>query len=419
MKRKPAGFHFQPFSRRQLQLLNWWRDGSPYADRFIVIADGAIRSGKTTAMIASFLQFTQEKFGGCDFIIAGRSIGALKRNVINPMTKMLTAWGWHYDYNRSDHVLTIGTNQYYMFGANSEKSQDIVQGMTAAGALLDEAAIMPQSFVEQALGRCSVEGAKVFMNCNPAGPFHYIKTDFIDKADESSVYRIRFEMTDNLTLSRKTLERYRRMFKGVFYQRFILGNWVQAEGLIYDMFDEDVNTFDTLSTPHNIESDYHRYIAVDYGTTNPCVFLDVRYNGTDIWVLNEYYFDSKEMRYQKTDQQYTADMEQFIAGDEPRRIIIDPSAGSFRVALRLQGHTVREANNDVLDGIRATASLLALGKLHISRRCVRTIEEIRVYAWDEKAAKRGDEQPVKSHDHAMDALRYFCRTVVRDGDISA
>ncbi len=410
-----AAFQFKPFSRRQLQLLNWWRDGSPHADKFICIADGAIRSGKTTAMIASFLRFTQECFTGRDFILAGRSIGVLKRNLINPMLRMLNAWGWPYEFNRSDYVLTIGTNAYWLFGANNEKSQDVVQGMTAAGALLDEAALMPQSFVEQVLGRCSVDGAKVFMNCNPSGPYHYLKTDFIDHADEMGVLHLHFGMDDNLTLSQEVKARYHRTFKGVFFQRFILGRWVQAEGVIYDMFGGDA-IIDTL--PADLATAYHRYIACDYGTKNPCVFLDTRYNGIQALIVDEYYFDSSAERYQKTDQQYVEDMERFIGEDEPRAIVLDPSAASYRVALRQRGHKVREADNDVLDGIRMVASMMALGRLKIHRRCVKTIAEVRAYVWDEKAAKRGAEQPLKEHDHAADALRYFCKTIVRDRDLN-
>ncbi|NLI20764.1 MAG: PBSX family phage terminase large subunit [Clostridiales bacterium] len=410
-----AAFPFKPFSRKQLQLLNWWRDGSPHANNFIVMADGAIRSGKTTAMIASFLHFTQERFSGRDFILAGRSVGVLKRNIITPMMLMLNAWGWPFEFNRSDYVLTIGTNSYYLFGANNEKSQDVVQGMTAAGALLDEAALMPQSFVEQVLGRCSVEGAKVFMNCNPAGPYHYLKTDFIDRATEMGVYRLRFSMDDNLTLSAETKARYHRTFKGVFFQRFILGRWVQAEGVIYDMFG-DAAIIDTL--PADLDSAYHRYIACDYGTKNPCVFLDIRYNGVEALVVDEYYFDSTAERYQKTDQEYVADLERFIADSEPDYLVIDPSAASFRAALRQRKHKVRDADNEVLDGIRVVASLLSLGRLKVHRRCEKTIGEMHAYVWDEKAVKRGAEQPLKEHDHAPDALRYFCKTVVRNRELN-
>jgi PBSX family phage terminase large subunit len=415
---RKAVFRFKQFSLRQLQVLNWWRAGSPYADRFILLADGAIRSGKTIAVIASFLQFSQTRFSteedGQSFIFAGRSIGVLKRNVVNPMLMILNAWGWAYDYNRSDYVITIGSNAYYMFGANNEKSQDMIQGMTAAGALMDEAALMPQSFVEQALARCSVDGAKVFMNCNPGGPYHPLKTDYIDKADEMGVYHIHFDMEDNLTLSKETIRRNHAMFKGVFFQRFILGRWVQAEGLIYDMFGDAaiVDTVDEIFLKNS-----ERYIVCDYGTKNPCVFLDIRYNGIKALVVHEYYFDSAVDRYQKTDQQYVDDMEKFIGGAEPRFIVIDPSAASFRTALRQKGHKVREADNEVLDGIRVTSSMFVLGRLAVHRRCEKTIEELRAYVWDEKAARHGAEQPLKEHDHAPDALRYFCKTVVRDRDL--
>jgi len=271
-------FQFQPFSRKQLQLLNWWRPGSGTEDRRIVLADGAIRSGKTVAMILSFLLWSQSVFSGKEFIIAGVTSGALRRNVLLPLFGMLETLGLPYQWRRGEGLVIIGENRYFLFGAEKENAQDKLQGMTAAGAYADEAALFPRSFVDQMIGRCSVEGSRIFMNCNPNGAFHYLKTDFIDRAAERGILRLHFTMDDNLTLSPRIRESYARSFAGVFYRQYILGEWVSAEGAVYPMWDDRENTFSEADRPEEEVPfrDLRRFCAVDYGTANPCVFLDVR-----------------------------------------------------------------------------------------------------------------------------------------------
>ena len=226
-KKRPARFDFKPFSEQQRRLIHWWRPMAMSSENDIVIADGAIRSGKTIAMIIGFLTWSQEMFSGQSFILAGKTMGALKKNVVRPMLQMLEAWGWPYEYVRSgtDARIEIGTNTYYLYGASTEASQDALQGLTAAGAYADEAALFPQNFIDQMMGRCSVEGSKVWMNCNPENPHNYINEEFIRKAKEKRVYHLHFMMEDNLTLSQKKIEEYKRkwLHSSVFYKRFILG----------------------------------------------------------------------------------------------------------------------------------------------------------------------------------------------------
>lgn len=290
--RRNKAFQFKPFSPKQLKLLNFWREGSPYKDCDIVIADGSIRSGKTIACICSFLQWSQENFDGESFILAGKTMGALKRNVIKPMLQILTAWGWNYNYNRSENFIEIGTNTYFMYGANTEASQDALQGLTAAGAYADEAALFPRSFVDQMIGRCSVDGAKIFLNCNPEGPHHYIKEEFIDKAKEKNIYHLHFTMDDNLTLSKKVKDRYKRMFTGVFYKRFILGLWVVADGLIYQLFADKPEDFiidDEWLKEHPI---VYGTIGVDFGGTKSAhafTFTGFTYGYKYVVTIKEYY----------------------------------------------------------------------------------------------------------------------------------
>ncbi|MBC2163428.1 PBSX family phage terminase large subunit [Listeria booriae] len=406
-KNKVKSFKFKPFSKKQKQLLYWWKKASPFADFDMIIADGAIRSGKTIAMICSFLNWSQETHSEESFIIAGKSIGSLKRNVIKPMLQILAHWGWSYEYNRSENYIIIGDNTYYLFGANKENSQDTLQGLTAAGALGDEAALFPKSFVDQMIGRCSVDGAKVFLNCNPGSPYHFVKTELIDKAKEKYIVHLHFTMDDNLSLSEKIKDKFKRMFSGVFYQRYILGLWVLAEGLIYSMFDEKKHV--VVDDNARKYTDY--WISSDYGTQNPMAFgLWGLSNG--VWYkVKEYHHDARKTNIQKTDDEYYSDLLEF-AGDLTRKIVIDPSASSFIILLTRKGWKVKRARNDVLEGIRNTASALNTGKILYTASCVETIREFSSYVWDEKAMERGEDKPVKQNDHQMDADRYFVNTII-------
>lgn len=401
-----AAFEFKPFSLKQKKLLTWWTTKSPYRDYDMIIADGSIRSGKTVAMIDSFLMWSLYAFQDQVFIIAGKSMGALKRNVLRPMFKILAAKGIAYRYNRSENFIEIGSNTYYCFGANNEASQDVLQGLTSAGALADEAALFPESFVEQMIGRCSVEGSKIWMNCNPEGPYHYLKSDYIDKAKEKRILHLHFTLDDNLTLSQKIKDRYKRMFSGLWYKRYILGLWVLAEGVIYDMFDEDIHTGDYQSLTFD-----RYYVAIDYGTANPCTFglYGVKDNVT--YLLREYWYDSKDKGRQKTDTEYGDDFEAFLDGIKPAITYVDPSASSFIAELRGRGYKVVAANNDVLPGIRMVSTMIGTLRFFVDRSCKNTIKEFATYIWNAKVQQdRGEDAPVKQNDHAMDRNRYFLFT---------
>ena len=375
----------------------------------MMLADGAIRSGKTVVMILSFLRWSQTVFSDQDFILAGVTTGALTRNVLAPMFQMLETLGLPWEHRRSAGVVQIGTNRYHLFGADKDNAQDKLQGMTAAGAFADEAALFPRSFVEQMIGRCSVAGSRIFLNCNPNGAYHYIKTDFIDRADEIGLYRLHFTMEDNLTLSPEIRESYARAFTGVFYRQYILGEWVSAEGAVYPMWDREENTYEEKD-PRMYEG-MRRYCAVDYGTVNPCVFLDARDDGRTFYIAREYYWDSAAARRQKTDAEYAEDLDAFLGGDREAQIIIDPSAASFKAELRNRGFRILDAVNNVREGIATTATLIGNRQVKAERdHCPALQREIQSYVWDDKARARGEERPLKERDHAMDALRYLCHT---------
>ena len=414
-RRAAPAFRFQPFSPKQLMLLSWWTAASPYHDWDGVIAEGSIRSGKTVAMIDSFVTWMLATFEeGHDVIVAGRSMAAIRRNVLKPLFQILRAKGIAYHYHRSEHWVQIGPHTLHLFGASNESSQDVLQGLTAAGALFDEVALMPKSFVEQAIGRCSVEGSKLYFNCNPEGPFHWFKTEFIDQARKKRLLRLHFTLDDNLSLSDRIRDRYRRMFSGVWYQRFILGLWVVAEGIIYQMFDEERHV-------RVVPGSFSRYgVAVDYGTTNPFVVGLFGWNPSEkpseqrVYLVDLLYYDPKKARRDKTDAQYAKDFQAFTKGVPLSHIVVDPSAKSFIVELRERGYDVRQANNDVLSGIRWTASMLDSDRFLLAAgndRLRPAIQEFASYAWDEKAQMKGEDRPLKVNDHCLDMVRYFLFTL--------
>lgn len=419
---RQAIFKFQPFSKKQLKILSWWRPDSPVHDKDGIIADGAIRSGKTLSMSLSFVMWAMDTFNGYNFAMCGKSIGSLRRNVVTTLKLMLRSRGYQVEDKRADNMLIVrrgGTeNLFYLFGGKDESSQDLVQGVTLAGVFFDEVALMPESFVNQATGRCSVDGSKFWFNCNPANPLHWFKVNWIDAVrheDESrrkNLLYLHFTMDDNLSLTDEIKARYKGLYSGVFYDRYILGQWAAADGLIYDMFTK-ANVITDADVPIGMVNHpaTRRYIAIDYGTRNATAFLGIYDDGQHIWVLDEYYYSGRDKMKQKTDGEYADDLIAF-GGDAVIYNILDPSALSFKTELRKRGLRVKDADNEKLDGIRVTSALFATGKLLIHERCKNLIAELQGYVWDEKAAERGIEQPIDINNHAVDALRYFCKTIV-------
>lgn len=413
MKKIRQFFQFKPFSKKQRKVLNWWCDDSPVKEKDGIIADGAIRSGKTVCMSLSFVLWAMTRFNGQNFGMCGKTIGSFRRNVLFWLKLMLRSRGYTVVDHRADNLVVVSkaetTNYFYIFGGKDERSQDLIQGITLAGVFFDEVALMPESFVNQATGRCSVDGSKYWFNCNPDGPYHWFKANWIDKQKEKNLLYLHFTMDDNLSLSEKIKERYRSMYTGVFFKRYILGLWAMAEGIIYDMFDSEKHVKKDMPQlyPNG------RYVSVDYGTQNATVFLLWAKGIDNRWYcIREYYYSGRDKGKQKTDAEYVKDMKEFLSGERVKAIIVDPSAASFIAALRKAGFPVLKAKNDVEDGIRLVGTLLNQGRILFSSLCVNTIMEFASYIWDKKAAERGEDKPIKQHDHAMDAVRYFCSTVL-------
>lgn len=400
------------FSEKQREILRF-----PYRKQYeALICDGAVRSGKTSVMSLSFFLWAMGNFNGCSFALCGKSVGAVERNIVTPLLAITyLKQNFAIRYNRADHVIVAkrGTkeNRFYLFGGKDESSAALIQGITLAGVLLDEVALMPRSFVEQALARCSVSGAKLWFNCNPEGPEHWFRKEWILKSNKHKALHLHFTMDDNPALDEATRERYRTMYSGVFYERFVLGNWVMSEGLVYDMFDTVENEY--REAPMSLHSAGVRTIACDYGTSNPTVFLDIYDYHDKIYVDREYRWDSRDPENggrQKTDEEYADDMQEFM-GNQQCTIIVDPSAASFIAALRRRGLYVLPADNDVLDGIRKTSSLIKQRKLLINAQCSPLLGEIGTYLWDKKNGPNGEDRVIKERDHGPDALRYYVNSL--------
>lgn len=409
-------FKFTPFSRRQLQVLTWWLPKSPYHTKEAIVCDGSVRAGKTVVMSLSYVLWSMTLFQGQQFILTGKTIGSLRRNVVRPLLQMLRSEGFLIKDRRSENYLEISkngvTNYYFLFGGKDESSQDLVQGLTAAGAFFDEVVLMPESFVNQATARCSVDGAKLWFNGNPEGPFHWFKMEWIDKLTHHNAIRIHFMMKDNPSLTDEVIQRYERSYTGVFYSRYILGQWVAADGLVYSNFDKDIMVADLPDDATFSQS----YVAVDYGTMNPTVFKLWRKHKDTWYNTDEYYHSGRETAKQKTDAEYAADLEEFYVTNnmdkKTDKVILDPSAKSFRTQLKKLGFLIIQAKNDVLDGIRDQMTAMNEGLVKWTSKAVHTFKELNSYIWDKKASDKGEDKVVKEHDHCCDADRYFIHTII-------
>lgn len=383
---------------------------SPYCGREAVICDGAVRSGKTLSMTLGFFLWAMSCFDGMRFGLCGKTVPSLRRNVLADVLPRLAALGFRTEERRTEHLLRVRfaghQNDFYLFGGYDESSAALIQGITFAGAFLDEVVLMPRSFVEQACARCSVTGSRLWFSCNPAGPYHWFYQEWILKAEERNCLYLHFTMEDNPSLSKQIRRRYERMYSGVFYRRFIRGEWVAAEGRVYDFFEQSM----AQPVPQGAFDDW--YISCDYGTVNPASFGLWGLQGGVWYRVAEFYFDSRRERRQMTDAEY-AEALRHLAGRRPiHAVVVDPSAASFIELLRREGWRVQKADNDVLSGIRRTADLLKSGRVVLCTGCTDCLREIEEYVWQDGRAEK--EQVKKEHDHAMDDMRYFCATVLRE-----
>lgn len=395
---------------KQLQILQF-----RFSDYSYLICDGAVRSGKTSLMTVGFIDDAMARFNGRRFGICGKTVDSATKNIVQPYMAMQYAQrSYRIKWSRTDKTMTVSkggiTNVFEVFGGKDESSYALIQGRTLAGCLIDEVVLQPRSFVDQAMIRCSVTGAKVWFSCNPAAPSHWFYTDWILKADKGEINakHIHFVLRDNPGLSDETIQRYEKTFSGVFYQRYVLGEWVAAEGLIYPFFAAHQDTYLFHGDASHIDGQF--YVSIDYGTHNPCSMgLWVIHDGKALRI-KESYFDSRAERVQRTDEEHYAELERLTKGYYIQAVVVDPSAASFIETIRRHGkYLVIPADNDVLNGIRCVASLMQAGLVTIHESCTASRREFGLYSWDDKAK---EDRVVKENDHAMDDIRYFCYTIL-------
>ncbi len=398
-------------SPKQSLAVRWW-NSPDFKNYDAIICDGAVRSGKTLSMSVGFISWSMTSFKNGSFAFCGKTITSLKRNVITPLVNILGHLGFtcmeKVSRNYIDVQLCGISNRYYLFGGKDEASASLIQGMTLCGVFFDEVALMPRSFVEQALARCSVSNSRMWFNCNPESPYHWFYLEWIKKASEKNALYIHFTMDDNPSLSENIKERYKRMYSGVFYERFILGKWVASSGLVYPMIDRNSHFF---STPPQCEK---FAVSCDYGTVNPSSFGLWGLSGNIWYRLDEYYYDSRREGVSRTDEEHYQALENLIGSRQVECVIADPSAASFIECIRRHGKfNVIKADNDVISGIRRVSDAIKQKKIMFSESCLDTIREFSLYQWNDKV---GYDAPVKENDHAMDDIRYFVSSMLCSAD---
>ena len=389
-------------SRKQKITMNWWKNPE-YRDYDAIICDGAVRSGKTLSMSVGFIFWASAAFNGSSFALCGKTVTSLRRNVVVPLIPVIKEYGFtcleKVSRNYIDITFLGKTNRFYLFGGKDEGSASLIQGMTLSGVFFDEAALMPRSFVEQALARCSVSGSKMWFNCNPDNPSHWFYNEWIKKAEEKKALYLHFTMDDNPSLSASMKDRYKRLYSGAFYDRFVLGRWTASEGVVYPMFSAEKHVFSGEVQCEEF------VISCDYGTVNPSSFGLWGLCGGVWHRIKEYYYSSKREGVPRTDEGHYSALEELAGGRRILRVIVDPSAASFIECIRRhRKFRVVKADNDVITGIRQVSAALKQNRLKFNESCKDILREFQLYRWSEKA---GTDAPVKENDHAMDDMRYF------------
>ena len=401
---------YSAFSPKQKRVLSWWVPGNRDSGKEAIVCDGAVRSGKTMAMGLSFFLWACVCFEGQRFGVCGKTISSLRRNVLSEILPRLEGLGASWKEKRTENLVIVRflgrENRFYIFGGRDESSASLIQGITFAGILLDEVALMPRSFVEQACARCSVAGSRLWFNCNPAGPSHWFYQTWILEAEKRNCLRLHFTMEDNPSLTPEIRQRYERLYTGVFYRRFIQGQWAQAEGRVYDFFEPEM----VRPVPGGPFEQW--YVSCDYGTVNP-TSMGLWGKCGGVWYrVKEFYFSSRKAQRQMTDEEYAAALQNLVGERSVAAVIVDPSAASFMEVLRRRGWRVKKADNDVLSGIRLTSDALKEGKIVICEGCADCLREMDEYVWD--LASGNKDRVKKEHDHAMDDMRYFVSTVLKE-----
>lgn len=369
----------------------------------INLLEGSVSSGKTWISLVCWGFWLATMPQNQLYLMCGKSLTTLKRNCLIPLEAM---------FGQNNFSFSTSAKEAYLFGrrillegANDARSEGKIRGLTLQGAYCDELTLFPKDFFVMLLSRLRVPGAKLIATTNPDSPQHWLKREYIDRMAELDMLTMRFLLEDNTTLDPQYVAAVKAEYTGMFYRRFILGEWCVAEGLIYPMFDKAVHV---KSLPHP-QGEW--YVSVDYGTLNAFSAGLWCYDGTTAYRVAEYYYSGREQKRQRTNTQYLQSIQQLTAGKSISAVIVDPSAASFIAELRQAGFLVRKGKNDVVEGIRRTAAALEQGKLLFSPDCKNSFREFALYRWDESSSQ---DRPIKENDHAMDDIRYFVSTILRE-----
>lgn len=395
------------FSEKQLTFLR-------QSSRRVNFTEGSIRSGKTVVTLVRWMVYIATAPYGGELVMIGRTRDAVWRNCVAPLQnpELFGANASQVVGNYGAPTVKILGRMVHVLGASDAKAEKVIRGMTVAGAYVDEATTLPEEFFTQLLGRMSVPGAQMFVSTNPDNPAHYLRRKFLDRVDSLPDWRSwHFTLEDNPSLTDEYKASIRSEFTGLWFKRFILGEWVAAEGAIFDMWAEDTHVI-----PHDDIPPLRRMLSVgiDYGTTNAtsAVALGLGQDGI-LYAVDEWRYDATLSQQRHTDAQLSAGVRGWLTTLEapPEWVIVDPAAASFKVQLASDGIlNVMNGENDVAYGIRAVASLLGAGRLKVSDRCTGITQEAPGYSWDPKATEKGEDRPLKVADHSLDALRYAIAT---------
>ncbi|WP_086705604.1 PBSX family phage terminase large subunit [Streptomyces antimycoticus] len=401
-----------PLSRKQL-------DYVVNSTAFVNLAEGSIRSGKTASSLLRWLIYVASAPRGGELVVVGRTRDSLNRNVFGPLMdpSLFGPLAAFTKYTNGASTATILGRTVHVLGASDAKAEKVLRGLTCAGAYVDELTVISEDFFQQLLGRCSVEGAQIFCTTNPDSPAHWVRRRFLDRIGKLKDWRTwHFQLDDNPVLSDKIKARYKRMYTGLWFRRFILGEWVAAEGAVFDMWDPARHVLPWQQLPA-----MQRMLALgaDYGTTNASTGLLLGL-GTDrrLYLVDEWRHDPQHAQARLTDGQLSAGLRGWLDGqhlpnggpERPEWIAVDPAAASFRLQLYRDGLMPSEADNDVSRGIGLLATLLAEGQLLVSDRCAGFIREAPGYSWDPAATEKGEDKPLKVADHSLDGGRYAVAT---------
>lgn len=397
-----------------------WKPFSPKALDFIAtsnsrinILHGSVRSSKTINCTVRWIDYILTGPPG-DLCMLGKTTATLQRNVLNDLFDIVGPKNYKW-VNRQQGELKVFGRRIYCFGANNEDAESKIRGATFAGSYCDEVSLYPQSVFNQLMARMSVRGAMCFCNTNPDNPYHWFYTDYItnDAIKDKTVWH--FVMEDNLSLDADYMRSLKQMYKGVWYDRMILGAWVAAEGRVYDMYEPAIHKVDVskllYDTQRRLVPGVKWLVGCDYGTASVMSWgLYAKLPSGVVYKVKEYYYDAVVKGVQKTDSEFASEFQIWLGKLTPWAIYCDPSAVSWKLELMQRGYKVLNADNDVINGIRYVSSQLTLGQYFIDNSCINTDKEYLSYVWDQKAQIQGTDKPLKKHDHACDTDRYAIYT---------